>query len=593
MHQNSMNQLFKKIRRVSGYMLIMISLLTTMSIQAQLMGSSGDFDMSKLMQNSTPGSADLLKAELLPSDNIVDADHYRIGPGDVLSIQTLSGNATEQFVSITPENSVLVPRIGELTVKNATLSQAKSMIIAMMKERNPNATFTVMLRKCRSLYISIRGNVRYPGTYAVPASMRVSTVIRLANQPPKSPSQPNGGTTQASMESAKELTVIEARRSAMRGGTLTGNDELPSFVARNITVLHADGTSSNADLERSLALSTVQDDPTLREGDQIFVPFDQGLNSAIAIAGSVIRPINIAYKKGDKASMLLKLAYGLTDDADPSNIQLKQGDMLKTLMLKEDGTFNEDPDLIPGAVIVVGRKEYAVKGAMAGVVEVTGSVQKPGAYTMVQGSTKLKDIIEQAGGFTDKAYLPLAYIVRKEQQQPASNEPRYRAIMGMQYTDLTAEDTTRYLMHTMFRQPTVACDIQKAYNGSEDDNVILESGDIIVIPENPKRVYVYGQVNNPGYVTFEPGKSMQWYVDRAGGYASGAEKELTRIIKGRSHVWIKGDEKNVVVESGDEIYCPPPTYRPPGYEYQYYTFLITAIGGLVGILNVVYWAFLR
>ena len=62
---------------------------------------------------------------------------------------------------------------------------------------------------------------------------------------------------------------------------------------------------------------------------------------------------------------------------------------------------------------------------------------------------------------------------------------------------------------------------------------------------------VYGQVNNPGYVTFEPGKSMQWYVDRAGGYASGAEKELTRIIKGRSHVWIKGDEKNVIVESGD------------------------------------------
>jgi protein involved in polysaccharide export with SLBB domain len=244
-------------------------------------------------------------------------------------------------------------------------------------------------------------------------------------------------------------------------------------------------------------------------------------------------------------------------------------------------------------VIVVSKKEYSAKGAMSGVVEITGSVQKPGAFTIVQGQTKLKDIIEQSGGFTDKAYLPLAYIVRKEQQQPASNEPRYRAIMGMQYTDLTAEDTTRYLMHTMFRQPTVACDIQKAYNGSEEDNVLLESGDIIVIPENPKRVYVYGQVNNPGYVTFEPGKSMQWYIERAGGYASGAEKELTRIIKGRSHVWIKGDEKNVVVESGDEIYCPPPTYRPPGYEYQYYTFLITAIGGLVGILNVVYWAFLR
>jgi hypothetical protein len=50
---------------------------------------------------------------------------------------------------------------------------------------------------------------------------------------------------------------------------------------------------------------------------------------------------------------------------------------------------------------------------------------------------------------------------------------------------------------------------------------------------------------------------------------------------------------HTINENGDEIYFPPPTYRPPGYEYQYYTFLITAIGGLVGILNVVYWAFLR
>ncbi|MFN5176644.1 MAG: SLBB domain-containing protein [Ignavibacteria bacterium] len=588
-----MNHSITLIRSICTTLFCVCILMIGISVEAQLMGSSSDFDMTKLMQTSTPPGADFLKAELLPSDNIVDADHYRIGPGDVLSIQTLSGNATEQYVSVSPENAILVPRIGELSLKNATLAKAKSLIVDMMKQRNPNATVTVMLRKCRSLYVSIRGNVRYPGTYAIPASMRVSTVIRLANQPPKSASQQNGGTTQAAMESAKELTVIEARRSAMRGGTLTGNEELPSFVARNITVLHADGTSSNADLEKALALSTATDDPTLREGDQIFVPFDQGLNSAIAIAGAVIRPISIAFKKGDKASMLLKLAYGLTDDADPSNIQLKQGDAITTLSLNDNGQFINDPELMPGAVIVVQKQQFAVKGASTGVVEVTGSVQRPGAYTMMQGQTKLKDIIEQAGGFTDKAYLPLAYIVRKEQQAPASNEPRYRAIMGMQYTDLTAEDTTRYLMHTMFRQPTVACDIQKAFNGSEDDNVFLESGDIIVIPENPKRVYVYGQVNNPGYVTFEPGKSMQWYIDRAGGYASGAEKDLTRIIKGRSHVWIKGTEKNVVVESGDEIYCPPPTYRPPGYEYQYYTFLITAIGGLVGILNVVYWAFLR
>ena len=110
MHQGTMNHSIKLIRLLCGILFIINAMMSSISLQAQLMGSSSDFDMTKLMQTSTPPGADLLKAELLPSDNIVDAEHYRIGPGDVLSIQTLSGNATEQYVSITPENSVLVPR---------------------------------------------------------------------------------------------------------------------------------------------------------------------------------------------------------------------------------------------------------------------------------------------------------------------------------------------------------------------------------------------------------------------------------------------------------------------------------------------------
>lgn len=140
--------------------------------ESQVMGSSSDFDMTKLMQQNAPSGSELLRTELLPSDNIVDPISYRVGPGDVLSIQILSGNATEQYISITPENSVLIPRIGEVSLLGKTLSQAKDTIIKVMKNRNPQATITVMLRKSRSLYVSIKGNMRFPGTYTVPASMQ-------------------------------------------------------------------------------------------------------------------------------------------------------------------------------------------------------------------------------------------------------------------------------------------------------------------------------------------------------------------------------------------------------------------------------------
>ena len=561
--------------------------------ESQVMGSSSDFDMTKLMQQNAPSGSELLRTELLPSDNIVDPITYRVGPGDVLSIQILSGNATEQYISITPENSVLIPRIGEVSLLGKTLSQAKDTIITVMKNRNPQATITVMLRKSRTLYISIKGNIRFPGTYTVPASMRVSTIIRLANQPPKSAAQNTMGGTSAQIDQSKELNAIEAQKSVLKAGTMSAGEDLPSFVARNISILHTDGSAHNVDLEKSITEVRNNLDPTLREGDQIYVPFEKPGYATIAIAGAVRRPITIAYKQGDKASMLLKLGYGFTEDANVNEVYLDQGGQQTKIPMQSDGTLSKDIDIVPGAVIVVRSNNILATGFKTGVAELTGAIQNPGAYTIKAGITTLKDIIEQAGGITDKAYLPLAYIVRREKQEPASNEPRFRAMMGMQFTDLKAEDTMRYLMHSMYRKPSVACDFTKAFSGSEKDNVLIEDGDIIVMPENPQRVYVYGQVNNPGYVTFVSGKTMDWYIQQAGGYAAGADEDLTRIIKGRSKIWVEGDKKDVFVESGDEIYCAPPSQRPPGYEYQYYSFLITAIGGLVATLNVVYYAFIR
>jgi hypothetical protein len=50
------------------------------------------------------------------------------------------------------------------------------------------------------------------------------------------------------------------------------------------------------------------------------------------------------------------------------------------------------------------------------------------------------------------------------------------------------------------------------------DNIVLMGGDSIHIPEFDPVVMVRGAVNSPGAVAFEPGKNLDWYVDRAGGY---------------------------------------------------------------------------
>ena len=52
----------------------------------------------------------------------------------------------------------------------------------------------------------------------------------------------------------------------------------------------------------------------------------------------------------------------------------------------------------------------------------------------------------------------------------------------------------------------------------EVKGVVLMGGDSIHVPEFDPIVMVRGSVNSPGAVAFEPGKNLDWYVDRAGGY---------------------------------------------------------------------------
>mgnify|MGYP001173878305 FL=1 len=144
----------------------------------------------------------------------------------------------------------------------------------------------------------------------------------------------------------------------------------------------------------------------------------------------------------------------------------------------------------------------------------------------------------------------------------------------------------------MLKKQIVSCDFVKAFKeNSEIDNVLLYDGDVITVPDNPGYVYVYGQVNHPGYVEFHEGKTMQWYIEKAGGYAQGAAKKRARIIRGKSRVWTEGDE-NTYVFAGDEIYVPRPPDVPLAIEWQKYgtiASLVSVTVAVIGTLFNIYW----
>jgi protein involved in polysaccharide export with SLBB domain len=160
------------------------------------------------------------------------------------------------------------------------------------------------------------------------------------------------------------------------------------------------------------------------------------------------------------------------------------------------GVVNWEPDatevrLVHGDHVFIRKApEYDVLGT----IKVAGEVQFPGAYALGGESTRISDVLSRAGGLKPEAYVGGAQIVRGGH--------------------------------------LVATDLADAIGspGSAHDLELLE-GDSIMIPRRDATVLVRGAVGFETRVRFEDGKSLDYYVDRAGGYAQNADRGRTTVTQ--------------------------------------------------------------
>jgi protein involved in polysaccharide export with SLBB domain len=112
---------------------------------------------------------------------------------------------------------------------------------------------------------------------------------------------------------------------------------------------------------------------------------------------------------------------------------------------------------------------------------------------------------------------------------------------------------------------------------SEASRYLVKDNDIIIIPTKDSSVYVFGQVQSPGHITFIPGKDFKYYIDKANGFGEFAEKNDVMIIKGVSHSWIEAENYDGI-EEGDYIYIPRKTMKS-------YNSYINQVGTYLGIVG--------
>ena len=204
------------------------------------------------------------------------------------------------------------------------------------------------------------------------------------------------------------------------------------------------------------------------------------------------------------------------------------------------------------------------KKTVRGVADIDGWVQYPGTYPILSGETTLQDLVALAGGMRPGALARAAHLKRSTLPMP---EPEYENRFGMlagipdpvpadtlallQSTRLADMDFfgSAYLAHDLRVQSSVPVDLTVAL-GEGAAPIPLQDGDKVYVPRDNNQVFVFGQVNRPGYVTHRAGMSPEYYVSAANGLGENAGPSY--VIKAGTNRFVKSSEAEV--ESGDRIF---------------------------------------
>ena len=109
----------------------------------------------------------------------VDA-HYRIGAGDVLTVNIWHEPEVSRNVPVRPDGKISLPLVGDVQAAGLTPTQLKTELEARFTKFLTNPDVSVIVAEIRSQRINVLGQVFRPGTYALIPPMNVIDAVATA-----------------------------------------------------------------------------------------------------------------------------------------------------------------------------------------------------------------------------------------------------------------------------------------------------------------------------------------------------------------------------------------------------------------------------
>ena len=327
-------------------------------------------------------------------------------------------------------------------------------------------------------------------------------------------------------------------------------------------------------------------DIPLQNEDVLFIPTKTKVQEqqTITIHGEVLYPGVYKYADNESLEDFILQAGGLKQTASTVRVDVSRRisnpqALAPDSVIARTYSFSLRDGFVidgaPGFVLEPFDEVYVRKSPGTTVqqnVSIEGEVVFAGNYTLTSRRMRLSDIFKAAGGGTELAYIKGA---RLERRPTPSERLRMEAAYKMQQEqqrknmiDLAVKTKNATIVQAVqendkktqekFQVPDsypVGIELDKAIaNPGGDEDVLLREGDRIIVPQYNGTVKINGAVMYPNTVGYVEGKSVAYYIDQAGGFASDAKKSNTYILYMNGMLAKVGH--NTKVRPGCEIIVP-------------------------------------
>lgn len=308
------------------------------------------------------------------------------------------------------------------------------------------------------------------------------------------------------------------------------------------------------DVEGILAGRTA--DIPIQNNDVLFIPTKQEMmeEQTITIHGEVFYPGVYKYADNETLEDFVLQAGGLKQTASTVKVDVARRIVnpkalttdsviarTYTFALKDGFVIDGEPGfkLMPYDEVYV-RKSPGFYKQQNVIVE--GEVMFGGTYTLSKKNQRLSDLIKNAGGVNDRAYVAGARLERKMNEVERKRMETILKMAREQAENLEIEaaaqnkkvDLENSELLKRFEIPetySVGIELDKALsNPGSDADIVLREGDKLIVPQYTATVKINGEVMYPNTVGYQQGKKAKYYINQAGGYSNKAKKSQTYII---------------------------------------------------------------